>query len=104
MPARWRATRSTPSRRAAGSPTSLIELRQDLIATREGAEAWADRLARLIAPLIAPPEARKPQNWGTPGRRRPSGSAAVHSRGLTPGRARGHGSAPEIRFFNKTGA
>ena len=48
-----------------GISNVLIELRQDLIATPEGAEAWADRLARLIAPLIAPPEARKPQNWGT---------------------------------------
>jgi predicted N-formylglutamate amidohydrolase len=48
-----------------GLSNVLIELRQDLVATREGAEAWADRLARLIAPLIAPPEAREPQNWGS---------------------------------------
>ena len=38
---------------ARGLPNALIEVRQDLIATRETAEAWGDRLARLIAPLIA---------------------------------------------------
>jgi predicted N-formylglutamate amidohydrolase len=48
-----------------GLSNVLIELRQDLIATREGAEAWADRLARLIASMIAPLEAREPQNWGS---------------------------------------
>jgi predicted N-formylglutamate amidohydrolase len=36
-----------------GLPNLLIELRQDLIATRADAEAWADRLADLIAPLLA---------------------------------------------------
>jgi predicted N-formylglutamate amidohydrolase len=31
----------------------LIETRQDLIDTQEKAEAWADRLARLLRPLLA---------------------------------------------------
>jgi predicted N-formylglutamate amidohydrolase len=48
-----------------GLSSALVELRQDLIATRAGAEAWADRLAELITPLIAPFEAREPQNWGS---------------------------------------
>lgn len=48
-----------------GLSNALIEVRQDLIATREGAEDWADRLARLIPPLVAPEEARAPQNWGS---------------------------------------
>lgn len=48
-----------------GVSNALIEVRQDLIATRETAEAWADRLAGLIAPLIAPFEARELRNWGS---------------------------------------
>ena len=37
---------------ARGLANALIEVRQDLIATRADAEAWAARLARLIAPLL----------------------------------------------------
>jgi len=48
-----------------GLSNALIEVRQDLIATPEEAEAWADRLARLAWPLIVPAEAREPQNWGS---------------------------------------
>ena len=48
-----------------GLSNALIEVRQDLIATPEDAEAWADRLARLAWPLIVPAEAREPQNWGS---------------------------------------
>ena len=48
-----------------GLSNALIEVRQDLIAIREDAEDWADRLARLIGPLIASDEARAPQNWGS---------------------------------------
>jgi predicted N-formylglutamate amidohydrolase len=50
---------------ARGLSNALIEVRQDLIGERESAESWADRLARIIAPLIAPPEARAPQDWGS---------------------------------------
>src|SRR5271163_4078367 len=48
-----------------GLSNALIEVRQDLIATLEDAEAWADRLAHLAWPLIVPIEAREPQNWGS---------------------------------------
>ena len=48
-----------------GLSNALIEVRQDLIATPEDAEAWADRLARLAWPLLVPIEAREPQNWGS---------------------------------------
>jgi predicted N-formylglutamate amidohydrolase len=34
-------------------PNVLIELRQDLIDTEAKAEAWADRLARLLSPILA---------------------------------------------------
>ncbi|MBS7696034.1 MULTISPECIES: N-formylglutamate amidohydrolase [unclassified Chelatococcus] len=37
---------------ARGLANALIEVRQDLIADREGAEAWGDRLAAVIAPLL----------------------------------------------------
>jgi predicted N-formylglutamate amidohydrolase len=50
---------------ARGLSNALIEVRQDLIGDREDAEAWADRLARIVAPLIAPPEARAPHDWGS---------------------------------------
>jgi predicted N-formylglutamate amidohydrolase len=48
-----------------GLSNVLIEVRQDLIATPEAAEAWADRLARILAPILWPIEMRAPQNWGS---------------------------------------
>jgi len=38
---------------ARGLANALIEIRQDLIAERLGALAWADRLARLLRPILA---------------------------------------------------
>lgn len=35
-----------------GSPVLMLEIRQDLIADKAGAEGWADRLARLLPPLL----------------------------------------------------
>ncbi|MBM6594933.1 N-formylglutamate amidohydrolase [Microvirga pudoricolor] len=43
-----------------GLANALIEIRQDLIADRTGAAAWAERFARLIGPLAARPDLRKP--------------------------------------------
>ena len=57
-----------------GLSNALIEVRQDLIATQPEAEAWAERLARLIRPLIAPDAARAPRNFGT----------RSHAHALTP--------------------
>lgn len=39
---------------ARGLPYVEIEIRQDLIADAAGQQAWADRLARLLPPLLAP--------------------------------------------------
>jgi predicted N-formylglutamate amidohydrolase len=50
---------------ARGLSSALIEVRQDLIGERDAAEAWGDRLARLLAPLIASPAMRAPQDWGS---------------------------------------
>ncbi len=50
---------------ARGLSNALVEVRQDLIGDRQSAESWGDRLARIIAPLIAPSEARAPRDWGS---------------------------------------
>jgi predicted N-formylglutamate amidohydrolase len=56
---------------ALGLANALIELRQDLIGERAAAEAWADRLARIVAPLAAPAAIRAPQDWGSHAEGRP---------------------------------
>ena len=56
---------------ARGLANALIEVRQDLIGERTAAEAWADRLARVVAPLIAPSTTRAPQDWGSRAEGRP---------------------------------
>jgi predicted N-formylglutamate amidohydrolase len=48
-----------------GLANALIEIRQDLIASDEGAEEWADRFARLLEPLAVRPELREPRIFGT---------------------------------------
>jgi predicted N-formylglutamate amidohydrolase len=54
-----------------GLANALIEVRQDLIGERSAADAWADRLARIVAPLIAPAATRTPQDWGSRAEGRP---------------------------------
>jgi predicted N-formylglutamate amidohydrolase len=48
-----------------GLANALIEIRQDLIASDEGAEEWAERFARLLKPLAGRPELRAPRIFGT---------------------------------------
>ena len=50
---------------ARGLANALIEVRQDLIATQPEAEAWAERLARLLAPILARPELCAPADFGS---------------------------------------
>lgn len=38
-----------------GYPNVLLEIRQDLIDTRHGAEHWADRIAEALRPVLADP-------------------------------------------------
>ncbi len=59
-----------------GLANALIELRQDLIAEPEDAEAWADRLAKLVGPLVAPEAVRAPRAFGA--RSRSSAPSAPH--------------------------
>jgi predicted N-formylglutamate amidohydrolase len=42
-----------------GLANALIEIRQDLVAGEAGAEAWAERFARLLRPLLADPRLRR---------------------------------------------
>jgi predicted N-formylglutamate amidohydrolase len=53
-----------------GLPHMLVEIRQDLIADAAGEAAWADRLARLLRPILAQPELHTVKDYGT--RTRPS--------------------------------
>jgi predicted N-formylglutamate amidohydrolase len=50
---------------ARGLSNVLIEVRQDLVATRTQAEAWADRLAGMIARALEVPGVREPRNFGS---------------------------------------
>jgi len=50
---------------ARGLANALIEVRQDLIAEQAGAEAWADRLGRLLMPILADPGSRAPKDFGS---------------------------------------
>ena len=50
---------------ARGLANALIEVRQDLIAEAAGAEAWADRLARLLQPILADRGVREPKDFGS---------------------------------------
>lgn len=48
-----------------GFPHVLVEIRQDLVAGEAGQEAWADRLARLVRPVIDRPETRRVVHFGS---------------------------------------
>ena len=48
-----------------GLANALIEVRQDLVADDADAQDWADRLARLLKPILAPAAARAPADWGS---------------------------------------
>ena len=53
-----------------GLANVLVETRQDLIGTREGAELWADRLGDALAPLLALPEIAQVRHYGSRAHRR----------------------------------
>ena len=83
---------------ARGLANALIEVRQDLIGQRAAAEAWADRLARIVAPLLAPAAARTPQDWGSRAR-----GARASGRRLDGPRADGHAFARRFLQFAANG-
>ena len=45
-----------------GLPHVLFEIRQDLIGTAAGVEAWSERLAALLGPALAHPSLARPGN------------------------------------------
>jgi predicted N-formylglutamate amidohydrolase len=55
---------------ARGLANALIEIRQDLIASDEGAEDWAERFARLLKPLAAQDSLRLPRRQASRSRDR----------------------------------
>jgi predicted N-formylglutamate amidohydrolase len=58
-----------------GLANALIEIRQDVIAEKDNAMAWAERIARLLRPILADRRSRAPADFGTRARR------AAHGRG-----------------------
>jgi predicted N-formylglutamate amidohydrolase len=48
-----------------GLANALIEIRQDLIADRKSAAAWAERIGRLLGPIIADRRSREPADLGS---------------------------------------
>jgi predicted N-formylglutamate amidohydrolase len=48
-----------------GLANALIEIRQDLIADRNNAVTWAERIGRLLRPIIADPRWREPADLGS---------------------------------------
>jgi predicted N-formylglutamate amidohydrolase len=55
---------------ARGLANALIEVRQDLITVQAAAEAWADRLARLLRPILDRPELHRRADFGSRTRER----------------------------------
>jgi predicted N-formylglutamate amidohydrolase len=58
-----------------GLANALIELRQDQIAEKKDALAWAARMARLLRPILADGKRRAPSDFGSRAR------SAAHGRG-----------------------
>ena len=48
-----------------GLPGALIEIRQDLLESSEQCAAWAARLARILPPILARPEMRRVEFYGS---------------------------------------
>ena len=60
---------------ARGLANALIEIRQDLIAESNNAIAWAERIGRLLRPILADRRSRAPADFGTRAQR------TAHGRG-----------------------
>jgi predicted N-formylglutamate amidohydrolase len=58
-----------------GLANALIEIRQDLIAERDNAIAWAARIGRVLRPIIANRRSREPADFGSRAR------TTAHGRG-----------------------
>ena len=54
---------------ARGLGNALIEIRQDLVAAPAAAAAWAERLSRLLEPILANKDNRAPRDFGSRARK-----------------------------------
>ena len=63
---------------ARGLTNALIEIRQDLIAEERNALAWAERLARILRPIVVDRRSREPTDLGS------RAHTAAHRRGKPP--------------------
>jgi len=52
-----------------GLANALVEIRQDLIAEKKRAAAWAERIARILRPVLSDRGSRAPANFGSRARR-----------------------------------
>jgi predicted N-formylglutamate amidohydrolase len=48
-----------------GLPHMLVEIRQDFVADSAGEAAWAERLARILRPILADPELHTVKHFGS---------------------------------------
>lgn len=48
-----------------GLPHALIEVRQDLISDKSGAEEWAERLSRVLTPILDDPALSRTRHYGS---------------------------------------
>jgi predicted N-formylglutamate amidohydrolase len=48
-----------------GLPHMLVEIRQDLVANVAGEAAWAERLARVLRPILADPDLHMVKHYGS---------------------------------------
>ena len=48
-----------------GIAHALIEIRQDLISDAEGQEEWAERLARILPPILTQPDIHRIEHYGS---------------------------------------
>ncbi len=66
-----------------GLANALIEIRQDLIANKRDALGWAERLARLLRPVLADRELRAPADFRGQAKRSAHGRGKTRRRNLT---------------------
>jgi len=48
-----------------GLPHMLVEIRQDLVSNEGNEAAWAERLARILRPILADAELHAVKHYGT---------------------------------------
>ena len=86
-----------------GLANALIEIRQDLIAERREAHAWAARLARLLRPIVADRKSARAGGLGHSDEEESAWPGKTLGRNLTRGDVRGDPSSPAQRARSRIG-